>query len=212
MSSGLNEPLYRYLTQVGDADPVTKMLVDIEGMAHAGLVKSTSEGRINIIKSKKTEKELAEALTKAAGEPTFFHMMYQSIGNNMYISMSRVGKSISKTCMAITIKEDDSVTVDYLEHDAIFHKGPLGSTIYNSISTVAIGEDGTHHRGFVRAETTFMATPEQDSQFAIKVDFKLSKAVPFFIHFTDCRSSSPKAKIGSASAKVFEEMERQWTR
>jgi hypothetical protein len=198
--------------QIGDADPVTKMLVDIEKMAHAGLVKSRAEGQLEVIRNKKTDKEISDILLKACGSPTYYHMMYQSIGNNMYISMSRVGKSISKTCMAITIKEDDSVTVDYLEHDAIFYKGPLGSTIYNSISTVAIGEDGTHHRGFVRAETTFMAAPEQDSQFVIKVDFKLSKAVPFFIHFTDCQSSSPKARIGSAAAKVFEEMERQWTR
>ena len=212
MSSGVNEPLYRYLMQDGDADPVTRMLVDIEKMAHAGLVRSRSEGQLEVVRNMKTDKEIADILLKACGSPTYYHMMYQSIGNNMYISMSRVGAGASKTCMAITIKEDDSVSVDFFEHDAIFYKGPLGSTIYNSISTVAVGEDGTHHRGFVRAETTFMGVNRGEDEFAMKVDFKLSKAAPFYIHFTECRTPNPKAKIGTTAAKRFEEMERAWTR
>jgi len=209
------EPLYRYLATCDGKDPMEAMMRDMEALAKDGYISNGEKlGVHRIVKNGTISKEVQEALRRQIGSenPVFFHCMFQAIDNEMTISVSRISSNSSKTSLALHIAEDDSVIVDYAEPDAIFHGGLIGQTIYNSISTLVVGDDGSKNRGFLRAETTFRAMHRNMETICIKVDFRLSRTKPFFIKVMNLQTLTPTATMGAACETLYDQMgENPWT-
>ncbi len=209
MSIGKLEPLYRYLKTIGQAEPVARFISDIDRLAKGGYVGNASDGVIMIRETEKTTAELDKILAQLIPSRIAHHMMYQAIGKEMFLSLSRVSENVSKTALALCITEQDKVVVDYLEHRALFCSELMGQVLWNSISTVVVDDAGASKRGFIRAETTFMPNSEHDSM-GIKCDFKLSRTKPFYVLLRDCKSSTPVGTFGPVAKEAFEQLESAW--
>ena len=208
MDKSKKEPLYRYLTQISGNDPVTSLMEDIEALAREGYVEGTGDGTLNVLTGSKISAFITEQLASQMPARVFHHMAVQAIDKKMFITISRVGPSVSKTALALVINEDDSVTVGYLEHDALFNGGLAGKKLYCALSTVVIDEAGAATNGFIRFESSF--TSRGEDEFAMKVDFKLSRTTPFFIYIAPCGAVNPVAITGATAKHSFEEMESAW--
>lgn len=208
MSIGKLEPLYRYLKTIGRTEPVSRFLSDIEQLAKGGHLVNASDGIVAIKETTKSEAEIAEILRGMMPHPMAHHMMYQAIGKQMFLSLSRVRDCTSKTALALCIDERDQVIVDYLEHQALFHEAIMHKTLWNSISTVVVNDAGEAKRGFIRAETTFIPDEACDVM-GIKCDFKLSRTKPFYLKLSNCRET-PTGVFGAAAKDFFETQESKW--
>jgi hypothetical protein len=167
------------------------------------------DGILAVISNMNIENEVKAELNKLNEPIMAHHCMYQAIGERMYISISRISQFVSKTALALTINADDTVTVDYLEYDAIFGREFIGHPLWNSISTVVMDKDGNAKRGFLRVETT-VYTGGDASELALKADFRLSRTSPFYIHITDCDLGSPTAVFWQSAKVAFDRLETAW--
>jgi hypothetical protein len=211
MAIGALEPLYRYLESKGNCDPITTIIKDIEILAKGKYVHNAGDGVVACNTSDKISGEIKQKLQEMQGPaPMAHHCMYQAIGKKMYMSISRISTFVSKTALSLCINEDDTINVDYLEYDAIFGQELVGKTLWNSISTVVVADDGTTKRGFLRAETR-VYTSHDGERIGIKVDFKLSRSTPFYIVITNCTSATQIGIFGPAAKSAFLAMETAWT-
>lgn len=209
MSIGKLEPLYRYLKTIGRTEPVSRFLSDIERLAKDDHLVNAGEGIVAVKETAKSEAEIDDILRSMVPQPIAHHMMYQAIGKQMFLSLSRVQDCTSKTALALCIDERDQVTVDYLEHQALFHTALMHKTLWNSISTVVVDDAGEAKRGFIRAETTFIPNETHDVM-GIKCNFKLSRTKPFYLMLTNCKET-PLGVFGAAAKDFFETQESKWS-
>lgn len=205
------EPLYRYFKQMPEGDPLSNVIRDIEQLAKGDYLRSESNGNIALKSTPEIENEISNILVSQVPQETLLHMMFQNIGEKMFISLSRVTRDASKTALALCINEDDTVTVDYLEHAALFSGKLNGKTLWNSISTVVVQEDGSIKRGFIRVETTFVHTRGATCEIAIKCDFKVARSTPFYIAITNCDTAGPIATTGASAKSRYEGLAASWT-
>jgi len=192
---GQLEPLYRYLTLRNQQDPVNALLQDMEELAKGKYIKNMSEGIHQVIDSAVIRAEIKQEVDKISNvAPVAFHQVsYQALGNKMYISINRVLQNASKTMLALTINEDDSVTIMYVDSDPFYAMALLKGTLYGSISTVIMKEDGTLSTGFLRCETSFCTDIHNNAY--MKCDFRLSRTKPFYIRFLHLHDSNPTADM-----------------
>lgn len=212
MAIGELEPLYRYLKGKGRVDPVTAILKDVETLACGNYINGIGDGMLVTVDDLKIDKEISEKLEALRPPPPMsYHWMYQAIGDRMYISLSRINQYVSKTALALCIMEDDTVTIDYLEHGAIFNQPMVGQTMWNSISTVIVQEDGSTVRGFLRVESQLF-TDTDGNKLAFRADFRLNPNRPFYVSINNCRVANQyrKAFFGDAAKKDFLSLESQW--
>lgn len=205
------EPLYRYFKSMPDGDPIANIMMDMEQLAKGNYIKSVANGHIQLKSTPDIEREVRAILAEQIPPETLLHMMFQNIGEKMFISLSRVTQDASKTALALCINEDDTVTVDFLEHAALFNGKLNGKTLWNSISTVVVQEDGSIKRGFIRVETTFAHVREASSNIGIKCDFKVARSTPFYIYLTNCDTARPLAMTGADAKSAYERMAATWT-
>jgi hypothetical protein len=206
MAIGQLEPLYRWLKSKGTGNPVSNLLKDIETLAKSKYVTSQGDGILRVTSNTGIEAKLSELQGE---QPMSHHCSYQAIGKKMYINLSRINLFVSKTALSLVINENDTVDVDWLEYDAIFGRELLGQTLWNSISTVVVAEDGTTKRGFVRVETKLVAD-DGGNTLALRADFKLSRSSPFYILIDNCMAATPTAVFGATAKSAFERMESEW--
>lgn len=210
MSIGKLEPLYRYLRMINGEEPVSKFLGDIEILARLGYIENGSrEGTAFARDNPKIKCEIDKELAALVPVSRAYHMMYQAIGKEMFLSLSGVVGNVSKTVLSLCITERDAVVVDYMEYRGLFDPSLVGQTLWNSISTVVVDDTGATKRGFIRAETTFMPNSDFDG-CAIKCDFKLSRTKPFYISITGCLENKPTGVFGANAKEVYEQLESAW--
>jgi hypothetical protein len=204
MGLGKLEPLYRYLKTRNKKEPVASMLSDIETLAKGGYVRSLRDGILEVIETSKAREEVDAFLRSQVPKMFAYTMSYQAIGKSMYCALNRVAGDVSKTSIAFTIQPNDTVTVEYLEADVVECGDLSNRTLYNSISTLVVQEDGSVRRGFLRAETMIKTAT---NKIAMKIDFKIARSVPFYVVIDKTHLAQQSTLFGPAAKAVFEAME-----
>ena len=206
MGLGKLEPLYRYLKTRNKKEPVASMLSDIETLAKGGYVKSLRDGILEVIESNKAREEVDALLMSQVPKMYAYTMSYQAIGKSMYCALNRIAGDISKTSIAFTINPDDTVSVEYLESDAVTCGDLNNRTLYNSISTLVVQEDSSVRRGFLRAETTMRT---RDNLLVLKIDFRVARSVPFYVAIDKANLAQQVTAFGPAAKAKFDALERR---
>ena len=192
------EPLYRWLRLRNETDPVEALLQDIETLSKAQYIKNLREGVHTVIQNPAIDAEvLQEMQSYLRGDDGVFYFQtsYQAVGEKMYIAISRVGPTVAKTALALCINENDTVEVHFIEPDPLFTFASGHPTLYGSISTVIVAEDGQIKHGFIRCETSMMMESGTEA-LLVKCDFRLSRTQPFYIAIDAMFGDRPVAQIG----------------